>query len=100
MTGCRAYGALEARDSLMQEIRSRGLEDKVEIRETGCHGFCARAPVAAIDPLDIFYQQFSADDVPEIVWETIGKGRIVERLAYPHPLTGDRIAHIFGNPFL
>ncbi len=99
MTGCRAYGALEARDSFIQEIRSRGLEDKVEIRETGCHGFCARAPVAAIDPLDIFYQQFSADDVPEIVSETIGKGRIVERLAYPHPLTGDRIAHISEIPF-
>ncbi len=99
MTGCRAYGALEVRDSFIREIQSRGLEDKVEIRETGCHGFCARAPVAAIDPFDIFYQQFSADDVPEIVEETIGKGRVVDRLAYTHSTTSEALAHRSDIPF-
>ncbi len=99
MTGCRAYGALEVRDAFIREIGSRGLEDKVEIRETGCHGFCARAPVAAIDPLDIFYQQFSADDVPEIVEETIGKGRVIDRLAYTHPATSEALAHRSDIPF-
>ena len=29
MTGCRAYGAEEARDAFLREIRSRGLEEKV-----------------------------------------------------------------------
>jgi NADH-quinone oxidoreductase subunit F len=99
MTGCRAYGAEEARDAFLHEIRSRGLEEKVEIRETGCHGFCARAPVAAIDPLDIFYQQFSAEDVPEIVSETIEKGRIVDRIAYPDPLTQEAVPHRSDIPF-
>ncbi len=99
MTGCRAYGAEEVRDAFVHEIGRRGLEEKVEIRETGCHGFCARAPVAAIDPFDIFYQQFSAEDVPEIVSETIEKGRIVERITYLHPLTQERIAHRSEVPF-
>ncbi|MGA3174842.1 MAG: NADH-quinone oxidoreductase subunit NuoF [Syntrophorhabdales bacterium] len=99
MTGCRAYGAEEARDAFVREIRRRGLEQKVEIRETGCHGFCARAPVAAIDPLDIFYQQFSADDVPEIVSQTIERGTIIDRLTYPEPLTEERIAHRSEIPF-
>ena len=83
----------------LQEIRSRGLEDKVRDPGDGLPRVLRPRTVAAIDPLDIFYQQFSADDVPEIVSETIGKGRIVERLAYPHPLTGDRIAHISEIPF-
>ena len=67
MTGCRAYGAEEVCEAFNSELRNRGLEEKIEIRETGCHGFCARAPVIIIDPQDIFYQQFSPQDVPEIV---------------------------------
>ena len=100
MTGCRAYGAEEARDAFVREIASRGLEKKVEIRETGCHGFCARAPVAAIDPLDIFYQQFSAEDVPEIVSETIEKGRIVERITFLRSAHGGAHSPQGGYPFL
>jgi len=41
-TGCRAHGALEVRDALLAEIKSQGLEEVVEIRDTGCHGFCAK----------------------------------------------------------
>jgi NADH-quinone oxidoreductase subunit F len=99
MTGCRAYGAEEVREAFKSEIRHRGLEDCVEIRDTGCQGFCARAPVITIEPQDIFYQQFLPDDVPEIVSETLVAGRTIERLTYPHPLTGERIAHSSQIPF-
>ena len=50
MTGCRAYGAIEVRDSLKEEIIKQGLSDQVDVRSTGCHGFCAKAPVIFIDP--------------------------------------------------
>lgn len=99
MTGCRAYGAEEIRDAFRSEVAERGLESKVEIRETGCHGFCARAPVVAIDPSGIFYQQLTPGDVPEIVSETIENQRIIERLAYPHPVTDKRIAERDKIPF-
>jgi NADH-quinone oxidoreductase subunit F len=99
MTGCRAYGAEEVREAFKGEIRSRGLEDRIEIRDTGCQGFCARAPVITIDPRDIFYQQILLDDVPQIVSETLVAGRIIERLTYPHPFTGKRIAHSSQIPF-
>ncbi len=99
MTGCRAYGAKEIREAFEAEIKNRGLEEKVEILETGCHGFCARAPVITIDPLDIFYQQLSPEDVPEIVSETFLAERVVERLTYPHPVTGEKIAHPSEIPF-
>jgi len=99
MTGCRAYGAEEVRQAFKAELKNRGLEEKVEIRETGCHGFCARAPVIIIEPQDIFYQQFSPQDVPQIVSETLLAGRVVEPLTYPHPMTGQRIAYTSQIPF-
>jgi NADH-quinone oxidoreductase subunit F len=99
MTGCRAYGAEEVRDAFLAEVRGRSLEEKVEIRETGCHGFCARAPVIVIDPLDIFYQQLSAQDVPTIMNETVLKGKVLDRFLYPHPLTGEKIVCTSQIPF-
>lgn len=99
MTGCRAYGAEEIRDAFRTEIRQRGLEDRVEVRETGCHGFCARAPVVVIDPFDIFYQQLEPNDVPEIVKRTLIHGQVVEHLTYTDPATGQRIAYTSQVPF-
>lgn len=99
MTGCRAYGAEEIRDAFNEEISRRGLEDKVEIRETGCHGFCARAPVIVIEPQDIFYQQLTADDVADIVEKTLVKGDIVDRLVYVDPMTGEKIPFAHDVPF-
>lgn len=99
MTGCRAYGAEEIKNALEKEIDNQGLEDKVEVISTGCHGFCAQAPVMVIDPEDIFYQEVSPQDVPEIVSETLKEGKVVERLLYEDPLTGKRILHSHNVPF-
>jgi len=99
MTGCRAYGAMEIRDAFRSEIDERGLQDKVEIIETGCHGFCARAPVIAIDPQGIFYQQLTVEDVPEIVSETLVNGKVVERLVFETPGTDKRIPIADDVPF-
>jgi NADH-quinone oxidoreductase subunit F len=99
MTGCRAYGAEEIRDAFVSEIEERGLQDKVDIIETGCHGFCAKAPVMAIDPMGVFYQQITTDDVPEIVSETIMNGNVIERLVYEDPETGEKATLVEDVPF-
>ncbi len=99
MTGCRAYGAEEIKSTLEEEINTRGLGERVEIISTGCHGLCARAPVMTVDPRDIFYQQISPQDVPEIVSETLKKGKILERLIYEDPSTHKRIVHSRDVPF-
>lgn len=103
MTGCRAAGAGKIRDAFNEEIKKQNLEDKVEIVETGCHGFCAKAPVIAIDvprcPEDIFYQQVSPEDVPEIISETLQKDNLIERLLYTDPKTGEKMAHTEDIPF-
>jgi len=91
MTGCRAFGAVEVCNAFKQSIAEKGLQDKVDIIETGCHGFCARAPVAAIDPYGFFYQQIAPRDVPHIVEETLIKGKPVDKYIYQHPPTSELI---------
>jgi NADH:ubiquinone oxidoreductase subunit F (NADH-binding)/(2Fe-2S) ferredoxin/NAD-dependent dihydropyrimidine dehydrogenase PreA subunit len=99
MTGCRAFGAVEVRDAFKGAIEENGLAGKVDIVETGCHGFCARAPVAAIDPHGFFYQQISVKNVPQIVKESLIEGRPVEKLLYKHPQTGQPIPLEKDVPF-
>ncbi|MBS3758851.1 MAG: FAD-dependent oxidoreductase [Desulfobacterales bacterium] len=99
MTGCRAYGAAEVAAALSEEVRTQGLEKTVEIRSTGCHGFCAKAPVIAIEPLGIQYQAVTPEDAPEIVSQTIKHNQLIERLAYQDPRTHQSIYHRDRIPF-
>ncbi|MBE9570357.1 MAG: (2Fe-2S) ferredoxin domain-containing protein, partial [Proteobacteria bacterium] len=71
MTGCRAYGASEVKAALDEEVKKQGMSGEVEVRATGCHGFCAKAPVIAIDPQGVQYQEVSPEDAPEIVALTL-----------------------------
>jgi len=99
MTGCRAYGAAEVRDALVEEVRNQGLEDAVEVRSTGCHGFCAKAPVLSVDPLGIQYQEVAPGDAREIVERTLKGNRFIERLAYRDPGTGSAVPRRSEIPF-
>jgi len=99
MTGCRAYGAADVAGALADEVRRQGLEKKVDVRSTGCHGFCAKAPVIAIEPLGVQYQEVDPNDAPEIVAQTIKKNQLIEHLAYEDPRTHQRIYHRDQIPF-
>jgi NADH-quinone oxidoreductase subunit F len=99
MTGCRAYGAVEIRDALHEAIRHGGMEGHVEVRETGCHGFCAKAPVMCVDPAGLVYQEVRPEDAPQIVKETIQEGKTIERLLYLDPQCGERCATRDRIPF-
>ncbi|NWF93613.1 MAG: NADH-quinone oxidoreductase subunit NuoF [Syntrophaceae bacterium] len=98
-TGCRAWGGEEVRLAFIEEIRKQGLEGKVGVMRTGCHGFCERGPVVVILPEEIFYQQVAVGDVPEIVSKTLRERRVVERLLYTDPATGRVITYDHDVPF-
>jgi len=99
MTGCRAYGAAEVRAALEEEIKRQGLSDQVEIRSTGCHGFCAKAPVMSIDPLGVQYQEVDPEDAMEIVALTLKQNRLIDHLAYTDAQTGSPIYYRSQIPF-
>ena len=98
-SGCGAYGTEEVKDALDKEISQNGLKGKVEIKVTGCHGFCEKGPIMVIHPEGTFYSQVKAEDVPEIVNETFVKKELVERLLYKDPVSKQRIAKEAEVPF-
>jgi NADH-quinone oxidoreductase subunit F len=79
-TGCRAYGARRLAQTFREEIEKSNLE--VELRITGCQGFCERGPVAVVHPQGIFYQRVKEADVQEIITETVKNGLVINRLLY------------------
>jgi len=98
-TGCQAYGVSRVIEAFEKEVTARGLAGKVDILTTGCHGFCERGPVVVIKPEGIFYQRMQVKDVAEVVEETIINGKVVERLLYPDPITGEKLVHEHDVPF-
>ena len=98
-TGCLAYGCLDLVAAFRNEVEKRGLQDKVDVRATGCPGFCERGALLTIYPQGIFYQRVKIEDVPEIISETILKGKILDRLLYTDPNTGERFVKEDDIPF-
>jgi NADP-reducing hydrogenase subunit HndC len=86
----QSRGSVEVCARFKEEIKRAGFEDKVDIKETGCQGFCEREPVVIIFPQGIYYVNVKPDDVPEIVSKTLAKGKPVERLLYADPTTGKK----------
>ncbi|MBW2033501.1 MAG: FAD-dependent oxidoreductase [Deltaproteobacteria bacterium] len=99
MTGCRAYGAIEVGAALEEEVKKQGLSGELEVRSTGCHGICAKAPVMSIDPLGVQYQEVNPEDAAEIVALTLKQNRLIDRLAYRDPQTGNPIYYRNQIPF-
>lgn len=99
MTGCRAYGAAGVLEALNEEVKSQGFSDQVEIRATGCHGFCAKAPVIAIEPMGVQYQEVAPEDAAEIVALTLKRHQLIDRLAYHTPKTFQPIFYRNQIPF-
>ena len=98
-TDGRTRGSQDVVQAFITEIERRGLKEKVEVKSTGCHGFCEKEPIALILPEEICYVGVKPKDVPQIVSETLVKGKIVNHLLYEDPTTGQRIASEPEIPF-
>ncbi|MFW6137687.1 MAG: NADH-ubiquinone oxidoreductase-F iron-sulfur binding region domain-containing protein [Spirochaetota bacterium] len=98
-TGCRASRALEVLEAFKKQIANHSLEATVEMKETGCHGFCERGPLVVIRPKNIFYQTVTEEDVPEIVEKTILGDELVERLLFKLPDKEESVVEEDRVPF-
>jgi len=84
----RARGSLKVIAALEAALAQAGLRDQVNIRVTGCHGFCQAEPNIIVQPLNIFYQKVEPQHAESIVEETIRRKKPVEALLYRDPTTG------------
>ncbi|MCK4758691.1 MAG: NADH-quinone oxidoreductase subunit NuoF [Candidatus Aminicenantes bacterium] len=98
-TGCHAYGCLKVAQAFKDEIKNQGLQDSVDVRTTGCHGFCERGPIVVIQPKGVFYQKIKLEDIKEVIAETIVGKKIIDRLLYVDPRTQEKIVREKNVPF-
>ncbi|MBR5571046.1 MAG: NADH-quinone oxidoreductase subunit NuoF [Oscillospiraceae bacterium] len=95
-TGCIAGGSLKIYEYLKEECTRRGiavqvslLEDEsqcaghaINMKKSGCHGFCEMGPLLQIEPEGYLYTHVTLDDCNEIIEKTILGGEVIERLLY------------------
>jgi NADH-quinone oxidoreductase subunit F len=77
-----AYGSDKIYKAFVDEIKKQGLSKEVEVRATGCLGFCENSPKVMILPDDINYFKVKLEDVSEIVSKTLVEKQVVDRLLY------------------
>ena len=98
-SGCAAYGTAKVYHALMEELSRHGFQDKVDVKLTGCHGFCEKGPIMVLHPEGVFYPQVKEENIPEIVEKSIINDQLAEDLIYKDPATKKKIIHEQDIPF-
>lgn len=98
-SGCAAYGTAKVYQALNEELAKQGLQDEVELKLTGCHGFCEKGPIMVIHPEGIFYPQVKEEHIHEIVEKTVKNGEVVNSLIFKDPATKKKIINEHDIPF-
>jgi len=109
-TGCMANGAMKVFERFREEMDRAGLHVVLELRpeagdrdvrlsKSGCQGFCQMGPLVSVVPDGILYTKVRAEDVPEIVEQTLVGGQVVDRLLYKDPATRKACRGLDDNPF-
>ncbi|MBZ5597856.1 MAG: NADH-quinone oxidoreductase subunit NuoF [Acidobacteriia bacterium] len=98
-SGCKASGADNVIASLRKELEKRNLAGTIDLKSTGCHGFCEKGPVMIVWPEKVFYNGVSQSDAKDIVASVMNGHKPVEKLLYKDPNTGERILHEHEVPF-
>ncbi len=91
-TGCLSSNSKEIMEKFRTVLEEKGLSDKVTVNLVGCFGFCSQGPFVKIYPENTLYRMVSEADVEEIVEQDIINNKIVERLLYVEPVTGDKVS--------
>ena len=98
-TGCLAGGPGEIYEKMCEltaenpdvdvffgpEIAHTEAEQKtgpVEVKKSGCHGFCEMGPLMRIEPMGILYTKVQLSDCEEIFHRTIERGDVIRHLLF------------------
>jgi NADH-quinone oxidoreductase subunit F len=85
--------------NVILELRPEAGDRDVRLSKSGCQGFCQMGPLVTVIPDGILYTKVRAEDVPEIVKQTLMGGQVVERLLYKDPATRRICRGLEDNPF-
>ena len=97
--GCAGLSNGQVIAAFQKELESQGLAAEVDLRATGCHGFCEMGPNVVIYPEEIYYVQVKPEDVAEIVAETVKGKKVLDRLVYTDAASGEKAVHLNEIPY-
>jgi NADH-quinone oxidoreductase subunit F len=98
-TGCLALASDDVAGALERALVEQGVEARVELKTTGCPGFCEQGPLVVVHPERILYTRVKPKDAAEIVSKTVANGEVIERLLFEDPQTGVPIVRETDVPF-
>ena len=93
-TGCNSSNAADIHNELKKLIQNHKLSDYINIKLTGCHGFCQMGPIIKIQPDKVLYVKVEVNDVKDIIEQHLIKNKLVEKLLYKDPKTGELIKNM------
>jgi len=91
-------GQARGSNDVLESLREAG-DGTVEIKVTGCHGFCEAEPNLIIFPERIFYMKVSPKDAEDIIRTTVEKAEPVSHLLFHDPVSGQGLIHQDDIPF-
>ncbi|MBC8484442.1 MAG: NADH-quinone oxidoreductase subunit F, partial [Bacteroidetes bacterium] len=83
-TGGQASGSNDVMRIIKRYIIERNLREKIDLRITGCQGFCEMDPFILVEPGRHLYPKLNMEDVPKIIEAALG-GFVDEELIYKDP---------------
>jgi NADH:ubiquinone oxidoreductase subunit F (NADH-binding)/(2Fe-2S) ferredoxin len=92
-TGCVSGGSEQLYELLKINIEEKYHDKNIQLKRTGCPGFCQQGPLIVIEPEGIFYTKVKQEDVEDILESTMGVIKPVERLLYVDPTTNKPVIH-------
>ena len=100
-TGCLASGSAEVADAFRDELKKHGIdmEVRLQVKTTGCHGFCERGPIVTFVPSGVLYQRVQPKHVPEIVEKTVLGKETIKKLTYKDPKSKKYVEQYKEIPF-
>lgn len=97
-TACQASGSNDIIRVAKKYILQNQLIDEIDLKITGCHGFCEMGPFILTLPQRAFYHKVSIDNISRIIDAVIADD-YVEELLYSDPMTNQKYYKQDDIPF-
>jgi (2Fe-2S) ferredoxin len=98
-TGCESSSSNKIRERLLKSIQENNLADEINVKPTGCHGFCQKGPIVVIEPEGTFYTNVKEKDASSIIYQHFVEKKLLINLLYKDPITSDYIQKYKDIPF-
>lgn len=99
--GCLASGSERISEEFVTQLGKKRIAGVTveSVKKTGCHSFCEKSPLVAIEPAQILYTRVKVKDVGEIIEKSVKSDEVIERLVYHDPHSDEAIARYPDIPF-